>query len=177
MSDAVFSVVGVVAVVALLVLLARTRRTSREFAERARSATAIFSERCTRLSLDDIVADIARRRTERLEPVRGRVPLVTLTGTGTTLYGTSAYDDLTGSYCATCWVTLLWVPLIPLRRYRVVCWDQSTVVPFFLSAATRIFVGQLPLRSLDRWVALLGWVLVGLGVIVVRASCAATQCA
>ena len=38
-------------------------------------------------------------------------------GCGTKLYGRS--DEYDGSYVATVWIVIIWLPVIPLRSYRV----------------------------------------------------------
>lgn len=53
------------------------------------------------------------------QPISGTPPLFTIYGIGTKLYGRSGGDPETGTFLATLYLTVFFIPLIPLKRYRV----------------------------------------------------------
>ena len=67
--------------------------------------------------------------------------LGTFNGFGCTLYGRSDYDQETQSYTTTHYCVALFVPILPLGRYRVINVGDNTYR----------FLGKLPLRKADRW--------------------------
>ena len=77
--------------------------------------------------------------------------MYTFNGVGTTLYGKRdpAPD---GSYVATKWVVLVFVPIIPLASYRV--WEGETT-DRFLGSSTEYRLERLPLQ----WRQVLNWYL------------------
>jgi hypothetical protein len=52
---------------------------------------------------------------------------VNVAGFGTTLYGSRDKNQVDGSYTATAWITLLYLPVIPLGSYRVVVQKQQGI--------------------------------------------------
>ena len=67
--------------------------------------------------------------------------LGTFNGFGCTLYGHSDYDQETQSYTTTHYFVALFVPILPLGRYRVINVGDNTYR----------FLGKHPLRKADRW--------------------------
>jgi hypothetical protein len=66
---------------------------------------------------------------------------VTVNGTGFRLYGNTGYDEETKSYVATYYFVFLFIPILPIARYRVIRTDRNLYR----------FLGKLPLRTLHRW--------------------------
>lgn len=52
----------------------------------------------------------------------------TLWGTGTRFYGDSEFNPRDGSYITTKWVTLVFVPMIPLGSFRI--WPEEDQTRF-----------------------------------------------
>lgn len=89
---------------------------------------------------EHLVADIRTRRGEALSPDDpGGHTLARINGCGTCLYGRSDVDPATQSYVATKWFTLLFIPVLPLGRYRVIQTDVRRYA----------FLGRVPLRAFD----------------------------
>jgi hypothetical protein len=67
--------------------------------------------------------------------------LYSICGCGFTLYGRSDYDSETRSYATTYYFVALFVPILPVGRYRVIDTGKGRFS----------FLGKLPLRTADRW--------------------------
>jgi len=74
-----------------------------------------------------------------MEPVSKAPSLFTVNGIGFRLYGNADHDPETGSYLCTHYLVLLFVPLLPIGRYRVI--EEGN---------TYHFLGKLPLRTVDK---------------------------
>ena len=75
-----------------------------------------------------------------LEPIDNAPSLYTINGIGTTLYGNYKYDVDSNSYETVLYLVVLFIPLFPIRRYRVINEDDGYR-----------FLGKLPLRHIDRF--------------------------
>jgi len=75
-----------------------------------------------------------------LKPISSAPSLRTMNGVGFTLYGNSDHDADTGSYVATYYFVVLFIPIIPLARYRIIAEGKQYR-----------FLGKVPLRRGDRW--------------------------
>lgn len=75
-----------------------------------------------------------------VKPIASAPSLSTINGFGFAIYGRSDYDSTTASYAATYYFTALFVPLFPIRRYRVIPTGNGYR-----------FLGKLPLRTFDKW--------------------------
>jgi hypothetical protein len=65
------------------------------------------------------IADYVREvEAIRREEKQQRPLAQTLNGFGTTLYGERDYEP-TGSYLTTLWIVCVWIPLVPLKSFRV----------------------------------------------------------
>lgn len=80
------------------------------------------------------------RMLRELIPLKNTPTLSTFNGIGGKLYGSSDHDASTGSFVTTYYFTLLYFPIFPLRRYRVIQEGRSYR-----------FLGRLPLRKFDKW--------------------------
>lgn len=80
------------------------------------------------------------RMFRELIPLKGNPALSTINGVGGKLYGNSDYDATTKSFVTTYYFTVLYFPILPLRRYRVI-----------QEGKTYRFLGRLPLRKFDKW--------------------------
>jgi hypothetical protein len=80
------------------------------------------------------------RMLRELMPLKNTPGLSTINGIGGKLYGSSDHDASTGSFATTYYFTLLYFPIFPLRRYRVIQEGRSYR-----------FLGRLPLRKFDKW--------------------------
>lgn len=76
-----------------------------------------------------------------LEPIHSAPSLYTINGCGVTLYGNTDHDSETGSYMATYYLVLLFIPILPLCRYRVISSGPNSYR----------FLGKGPLRTFDKW--------------------------
>ena len=76
-----------------------------------------------------------------LKPISEAPGLGTFNGIGSKLYGHSNYDEESKSYETTRYFVMLYVPIFPIDRYRVI--DQSNNVYRFL--------GKVPFRPFDKW--------------------------
>ncbi len=65
--------------------------------------------------LDELLQD----RRLFVRPIQGAPTMLTFNGCGTTLYGRQEFNPADGTHFATLWITLLFIPLIPLREYLV----------------------------------------------------------
>ena len=74
-----------------------------------------------------------------LEPISSAPSLSTINGIGVTLYGSTDHDPASGSYIATYYFTFLWIPILPISRYRVISNGNSYR-----------FLGKAPLRTFDK---------------------------
>jgi len=75
-----------------------------------------------------------------LKPISSAPSLRTINGFGFMLYGNSDHDADTGSYVATYYFVALFIPIIPLARYRIIAEGKQYR-----------FLGKMPLRRGDRW--------------------------
>jgi hypothetical protein len=142
----------VLLLVGLVALLIRVRSSANAWAERAPVFMQRYASAASRIGLDAMVKDIALRRGEPLQPITRAPRLATFKGIGTQLYGHNAEDVDTGSYATTQWLTVVWLPLVPLAR--------------FLAGSTRWqVIGQLPLRTGDWLLAAAGWALLLVGLL------------
>jgi tetratricopeptide (TPR) repeat protein len=83
---------------------------------------------------------LANRR-NFVSPVRRTPSLMTVNGFGFKLYGHDQHDRTDGSYIATLWAVLLFVPLYPAGQYLV----------RWAGGQTFQFLGELPLSDALRW--------------------------
>jgi hypothetical protein len=105
-----------------------------------------------------MASEIESLLARRLKPVQSPPNLHTINGFGCRLYGKTAVssrlqrsDD--GPYITTCYITIAYIPVIPIRRYLI--------EP--ISHNKYRFLGKLPLRLIDRLQLLfLGFVLIAL---------------
>lgn len=74
-----------------------------------------------------------------LSPISSAPSLRTINGIGFTLYGSTDTDHETGSYLSTYYFTLLFIPIFPICRYRV--------IP---TGGGYRFLGKAPLRVFDK---------------------------
>jgi hypothetical protein len=74
-----------------------------------------------------------------LKPISS-APNLSRDAIGFTLYGATDHDAETGSYLSTYYFVFFWIPIFPIRRYRV--------IP--TSGGYR-FLGKAPLRTFDKW--------------------------
>lgn len=73
-----------------------------------------------RKTLDEWIETAKRNiALEGTEPIASAPSLGTINGIGTKLYGRREYDSQSGTYTATLYFTLLYVPIIPIAAYRV----------------------------------------------------------
>jgi hypothetical protein len=75
-----------------------------------------------------------------LKPISSVPSLSTINGIGFRLYGSADVDPANGSYLATYYFTFLWLPIFPIRRYRVT--GNGNAYTFF---------GKAPLSLGDKW--------------------------
>lgn len=75
-----------------------------------------------------------------LKPISSAPSLGRVNGIGFAIYGKSDYEPHTSSYAATYYFTVLFVPLFPIRRYRVIPTQNGYR-----------FLGKVPLRAFDKW--------------------------
>ena len=75
-----------------------------------------------------------------LRPVSSAPSLSTINGIGFTLYGSTDVDSTNGSYLATYYFCLLFIPIFPICRYRVIREGKAYR-----------FLGKAPLRTVDKW--------------------------
>lgn len=76
-----------------------------------------------------------------LEPIEAAPSLYTINGCGVTLYGNTDADPETGSYMATYYFVLIFIPIFPICRYRVISTGGSSYR----------FLGKGKLRTFDKW--------------------------
>ena len=76
-----------------------------------------------------------------LEPIDSAPSLYTINGCGLTLYGSTDLDSWSGSYIATYYFVLFFVPIFPICRYRVIS----------SGAKGYSFLGKGALRTFDKW--------------------------
>jgi len=88
------------------------------------------------------VRDLARKQRVfgALKPISSLPSLAHESDFGFRLYGKSDYDPETQSYATTCYFVLLFIPVFPIARYRVIDTEGGYR-----------FLGKLPLRKGDRW--------------------------
>lgn len=76
-----------------------------------------------------------------LKPISSAPTLRTINGIGLTVYGQHDFDPETRSYVTVHYFVLVFVPIFPIARYRVIAVDDGRYQ----------FLGKLPLRAFDRW--------------------------
>lgn len=86
------------------------------------------------------ITQSARARRRWGKKVEGAPSLFTLNGCGVTLYGSDEYDAESGTSVATYYFVLVFIPILPIARYRVRRNGNSYQ-----------FYGKLPLRTFDKW--------------------------
>jgi hypothetical protein len=123
---------------------ARDERDERELAERNQAVA-------------ELRASIAGRTGENLLPddTMGGHLLVTFDGIGVALYSFGDVDAVSGTYAATKWFTVLYVPVIPLGRFRVL--QSSEALGWRRSLTSYTIVGKLPLRMIDWLIPVVCW--------------------
>lgn len=82
-----------------------------------------------------------QRAIGKAKPIKAAPGLSTLNGFGVKLYGESDLDAVSGAYTATHYIVALFVPILPIGRYRVIN----------AGGGSYRFLGKLPLRKGDRW--------------------------
>jgi len=87
------------------------------------------------------IRESARKQRVFGAPISSAPSLFTFNGIGLTLYGNSDYDPETRSYATTHYFVVLFVPIFPIGRYRVID----------MGGRRYRFLGKLPLRKADRW--------------------------
>jgi len=85
-------------------------------------------------------AKVRERFRRELRPISSAPIVHTVCGIGTTLYGSADHEPRSNSYLSTLYAVVLWVPVFPMLRYRVICRDGECR-----------FLGRVPLRTLDKW--------------------------
>lgn len=93
----------------------------------------------TRIAANLTIARSNIRLLSGTKPVQSAPPLYTINGCGLTIYGRSDPDAESGSYVATYYFVLLFLPILPLRRYRVIPIDRGYR-----------FMRKVPLRRFDK---------------------------
>ena len=86
-----------------------------------------------------------------LSPISSAPSLSTINGIGFKLYGSTDTDRETGSYLSTYYFVLLFIPVFPIRRYRVISTGDGYR-----------FLGKAPLRTFDKWHLFISLALVAL---------------
>jgi len=76
---------------------------------------------------------------DELQPISSAPSLMTINGFGFKLYGSSDYDPDNDSYMTTHYLVVLFLPLVPLARYRVIRDGNSYA-----------FLGKGRLRTFDK---------------------------
>ena len=91
--------------------------------------------------LEDLAA-LAHREAiySSVKPIESAPSMYTLNGCGTHLYGQTDLDTSTGSFISTLYFVLLFVPIVPLARYRVSSSDGKSYR----------FYGKAPFRTFDK---------------------------
>jgi len=82
-----------------------------------------------------------RKVLEDLQPISSAPSLYTVNGVGTALYGQRDHDSRTGSYVATLFFVVLFIPLVPLGCYRVIPQGNRSWS----------FLGKVPFSNQERW--------------------------
>jgi hypothetical protein len=77
---------------------------------------------------------------ENLSPISSAPSLSTFYGIGFRLYGSTDTDQETGSYLSTYYFTILFIPVFPICRYRVIAINNGYR-----------FFGKEHLRTFDKW--------------------------
>jgi len=72
------------------------------------------------MSTDDL-----KDRFPDLIPIQSPPALWRLNGFGSGMYGRRDFDEETGSYIKTCYISALWIPIVPVAAYRVVDADEG----------------------------------------------------
>lgn len=75
-----------------------------------------------------------------LSPINSAPSLSTINGIGGKLYGKTDIDPETNSYLSTYYFVLLFIPVFPICRYRVIPTENGYK-----------FLGKVPLRVFDKW--------------------------
>lgn len=92
-------------------------------------------------ALEQARANAAAQKRQREEQVDVAPTLWTINGCGLRLYGRSDPDPRTDTFVATHYLTILFIPILPLARYRVRQYSSRRYQ----------FYGRLPLRAGDYW--------------------------
>jgi len=74
-----------------------------------------------------------------LTPISSAPGLYTINGIGTTMYGSTDHDPASGSYISTYYFAVLFMPIFPISRYRVIPTGKGYR-----------FLGKAPLRTFDK---------------------------
>ena len=85
-----------------------------------------------------------------LSPISSAPSLSTIYGIGFSLYGSTDHDNETGSYLSTYYFTFLFIPVFPIRRYRV--------IP---TGGGYRFLGKERLRAFDKWHLFISLAMIG----------------
>ena len=91
-------------------------------------------------ALENVNASANHQRT-RGTPIKSAPSLSTVNGIGFRLYGQSDVDRETGSYSSNHYFTVLYFPIFPVGRYRVIS----------SGANGYNFLGKLPFRNSEKW--------------------------
>lgn len=76
-----------------------------------------------------------------LTPIKTAPSLQTINGCGFSMYGSSDVDRETGSYMTTYYFVLIFIPIFPICRYRVIASGGNSYR----------FLAKGPLRDFDKW--------------------------
>jgi hypothetical protein len=91
-------------------------------------------------ALENVKANAHYQRV-RGKPINSAPSLSTINGIGFRLYGQSDIDRETGSYAANHYFTVLYIPIFPVGRYRVISAGGNSYN----------FLGKLPFRIYEKW--------------------------
>jgi len=76
-----------------------------------------------------------------LNPIKSTPSLQTINGCGFSMYGSTDVDHETSSYMTTYYFVLIFIPIFPICRYRVIASGGNSYR----------FLGKGPLRNFDKW--------------------------
>ncbi|MFA4987341.1 MAG: hypothetical protein WC712_12205 [Candidatus Brocadiia bacterium] len=95
---------------------------------------------------------------EGLTQIESAPSLATFNGLGAMLYGKTDVDPETGSYLATHYFVFAFLPVYPIRRYKVLPVVEETKTFGIKHTASKgyIFLGKAPLRTFDVWHRFIG---------------------
>ena len=108
----------------------------------ATRALAIAQTTSTKTELEKALVTLRQRekRMRGLKHVKSAPTLTTYNGMGGRMYGETDRDPEDGTYITTYYFVFLFIPIVPIARYRV-----------FASGNSYRFIGKAPLRTVDRW--------------------------